>query len=376
MTMPFNPSPNGAPAPGQASFPMPPGQATFQAPTPALPATVVREQGWSGYPASAIPPMPQPAQPQTAAQPQSPFQQPQQPAPQFQQAPQQPAQYQPGMQVPTQYVQPQVQPGQQFQPAQPQAQVPQGIDPNTILRGPSFPAELQGVTLGQAIQMYGGMRELILGLQQRQAQVAAQAPAPQQQASQTQQPGQQQPPPFDWRNPGPSLAAIIGPMLDERLGQALAPITQQAALQGAAQARNAVAQEIGVQRFAQLEPHVMRYLQGAGPQDLANPELWRVAVRTAAGELALSGQQPMQGRAPAAGQYGGAVPFQPGMQNPAPPLQSFFTESPQTGGQAVQGVTLTPQQMWFADQMGVSYADYAAYSQGVPSVLPGQGGRR
>lgn len=367
MTMPFNPSPNGAPAPGQASFPMPPGQATFQAPAPAMPAQVVREQGWQGYPASALPPMPQPQQSQ-----------PQQPAPQqFQQAPQQqapqqpPAQYQPGMQVPTQFTQPSVQPGQQPQ------QVPQGIDPNTILRGPSFPAELQGVTLGQAIQMYGGMRELILGLQQRQAQVAAQAPAPQQPAPQAQQPGQQQAPAFDWRNPGPSLAAIIGPMLDERLNQALAPITQQATLQGAAQARNAVAQEIGVQRFAQLEPHVMRYLQGAGPQDLANPELWRVAVRTAAGELALAGQQPgAQGRAPAAGQYGGAVPFQPGMQNPAPPLQSFFTESPQTGGQAVQGVTLTPQQMWFADQMGVSYADYAAYSQGVPSVLPGQGGRR
>lgn len=381
MTMPFNPAANGAPAPGQQSFPMPPGQTMFAPQQPAQPTQVIQERQWQGYPTSALPPVQQPQQ-QQVQQPPTPQQQMQaQPMPgypaQFAPAPQNP-QWQPGMPVPTQHPQPQTQPGQQFVPQQPVPQQQQGmpgIDPNTVLQGPAFPPELQGVTLGQAITMYGGMRQLILGLQQRaqtQPPAPQQVPQPQAPAPQpgTQQPGQ--PAPFDWRNPAPGIAAIVGQLLDERL----APVTQQAALQGAATARNSVAQEVGVQRFAQLEPMVMRYLQGATPQDLANPELWRVAIRTAVGEMTLAGpQQQQQQAAPNGRQYGSAVPFQPGMQNPAPPLQSFFTETPQAGAQAVQGVTLSPQQMWFADQMGVPYADYAQYAQGVPSVLP-QGGRR
>lgn len=363
MTMPFNPAGYGAPAPGPAPIPMPPGQATFNAPAPAVPATVVREQGWQGYPTSAIPPMPQPPAPQP------------QPG-QFQPAPQPTGQYQIGQPVPTQFVQPQTQPGQQFQPVQPTPQqqgIPAGIDPNTVLSGPQFPPELQGVTLGQAVQMYGGMRQLVLGMQQRQYQQVApqtQAPAPSQPA-----PGAPaQTPAFDWRNPMPQFQQMIGQMLDERL----APVTQQSQLNAAAQARQAVAAEIGTQRFAQIEPHVLRYLQGATPADLANPELWRVATRTAIGELALNGQgqqQQQPNRQPAGQQYGGAVPFQPGMQNPAPPLQSFFTEQSQQGA-PVQGVTLTPTQMWFADQMGVPHGVYAAHVSGIPEMVPQNGGRR
>lgn len=375
MSMPFNPVANGAPAPGQQSFPLPPGQGTFQAPVPAQPAQVIREAPWQGYPASAVPPMPaQQSQSAPLQQPpgQAQGQPPGQPMQQYYQPPAQQGQWQPGMPVPTQHAQPQVQPGQVYTPsvAPQQAQTPPGVDPNTVLQGSSFPPELQGVTLGQAIQMYGGMRNLVLGLQQRAAaQPQAQVPAP----GPAQQPVTGAPPAFDWRNPMPAFASLVGQMLDERL----APVTQQAALNGATNARGMVAQELGAQRFAQLEPVLMQYLQGATPQDLANPELWRVAARTALGDMALRGQtlpQAQQQPAPMP-QYGGAVPFRPGMQNPAPPLQSFFTEAPQTGGQAVQGVTLSSQQMWFADQMGVGYADYAAYLQGVPAVLS-PGGRR
>jgi hypothetical protein len=281
-----------------------------------------------------------------------------------------------GQQVPTQHPQPQTQPGQSYVPQtqqQPHAAT-NGIDPNTVLQGPAFPPELQGVTLGQAITMYGGMRNLVLGLQARQAQQVA---TPQQQPQQhPQQPsplagqqGQGQSA-FDWRNPAPGIAAIVGQVLDERL----APMQQQSAIQAAGTVRATVAQEIGVQRFAQLEPAVMRYLAGASPQDLANPDLWRVAIRAAAGEAYLNGQQGQPQRQPAGQAYGGAVPFQPGMQNPAPPLQSFFTEAPQAG-QPVQGVTLTPAQMWIADQMGISQADYAAYASGVPQRVPQNGGR-
>lgn len=390
---PFNPAPNGVPAPGQSSFPMPPGQATFQAPLPAQPAAVVQERPWQGYPVSQLPPMPAPQQPPVQHAPQNqqfapaPQQQPGQQAPvswpQSYQQPQPAPQWQPGMPVPTQYVQPQTQPGQQFQQPAPQQQVqaPPGVDVNTVLNGPQFPQELQGVTLGQAITMYGGMRNLILSLQQRQQQ---QVMAPAQQTPHALQnpiqgPGTQQqaPAPFDWRNPGPGIAAVVAPLIAQALDERLAPVTQQAQLQGAVNARSAVAQEIGAQRFAQLEPHAMRLLQGATPADLANPELWRVAIRTAAGELALNGQLAAQQAPQTLGQqYGGAVPFRPGMQNPAPPLQSFFTEASQTGAQTVQGVTLTPQQMWIADQMNVPYADYAAYTTGIPSQLPANGGRR
>ena len=366
MTMPFV-SPNGAPAPGGGTFPMPPGQATFNAPVPAQPTQVIQDRGWQGYPVSQLPPLPQP-------QPQAPQPQPQPvfPAP----AQSQPTgQWQPGMPVQTQHPQPSTQPGQQYQqPGQPPATP--GVDPNFILQGPAFPPELQGVTLGQAIQMYGSMRGLVMDLQRRQQAATpapASTPAPQPTAPQAPAPGTQ-PAQFDWRNPGPSLAAVIGPMLEQALDKRLAPVTEQAALQSAAMARNAIAQEVGPQRFAQIEGAVMQYLTGATAADLANPELWRVAVRTALGDQVLRGGNPTaNGRPP---QIPGATPFQPGTPNPAPPLHSFFTEQPQAGGQPVQGVTLTPQQMWYADQMGVSYGDYAAYAQGIPPVLPQNGGRR
>lgn len=369
--------------------PMPPGQGTFnsQMPGPGGAATVIQERGWSGFPAAAIPPIPQdprlnPNQPQGQAPAQgAPAQAYDQWGRPLQAAPPAPppAQWQPGMGVPTQHAQPGTQPGQQWGP--PQGAPSQGIDPNTVLSGPQFPAELQGLTLQQAIGMYGNMRNLAIALQQR-AQGQASAAQPPQGPPQGQQPPAQgqpgQPAAFDWRNPAASFEQIIERALERRL----APVEQDSMIQRAGAARNLVAQEVGPQRFAQIEASVLQYLGGADPRALGDPELWRVAVRTAIGDAALRG-----GPAPAQNgngqygpppdpRYGGAVPFRPGMPNPAPQLNSFFTETPQAGGQAVQGVTLTPQQMWFADQMNVSYADYAAYSQGVPPVNPAQGGRR
>lgn len=372
-------APYGAPAPnGQAGYgpppPMPPGQATYNAPMPApgAAATVIQERGWSGFPAAAIPPMPQDPRlnpnPPQGQPPQYPNQQPVYGAP----APA-PAQWQPGMPVPTQHPQPQTQPGQGYGPP---AGPPQGgIDPNTVLSGPQFPAELQGLTLQQAIGMYGNMRNLAIALQQRAGQAAP--AAPQAQPPQGQAPAAAAPPAFDWRNPGAAFEQIVERALERRL----APMEQDSMINRAGQARNIVAQEIGAQRFAQIEAAVLQYLGGADPRALGDPELWRVAARTAIGDQMLrgNGQAPPQGGIPNNNnpdpRYGGAVPFRPGMQNPAPQLNSFFTETPQAGAQSVQGVTLTPQQMWFADQMGISHADYAAYSQGVPPVNP-QGGRR
>lgn len=366
MTAPYGvPAPNGqggwgpppGPPPGQATFTVPPVQQGGQ-------ATVVRETGWSGFPVAAIPPMP----------PDPRFAQPMQgalPGPQ----------YQPGQPVQTQHPQPGTQPGQTYQPPQgyPQGQ-PTTIDPSTILSGPGIPAELQGLTMAQAIAMYGNMRNLAMQLSQRGGQQPPQAPQgpPQQQLGQPTAPVQGQPgqpAAFDWRNP----AAAFGQIIEQALDRRLRPMEENAIVTQATNARNVVAQEVGPQRFAQIEASVMQYLHGADPRALTDPELWRVAVRTAIGDAALRGQQPSQapnGTIPVVRQQGGATPFVPGMPNPAPQLSSFFTETPQAGGQAAQGVTLTPQQMWFADQMNISYADYAAYSQGVPPVNPQQGGQR
>lgn len=371
----------GAPAPnGQQGYGPPaqpaPGQATYNVPMPGGPAaTIVQERGWSGFPVAAIPPMPPDPRlnPNAGAQPQ---QWPSQGAAPAQPPYQPPAQYQPGQPVPTQHAQPQTQPGQSYQapfgqPGQPQQTG--GLDPNTVLSGPMFPAELQGLTLQQAIGMYGNMRNLAISLQQRAGAAAQQQPAPQA-PPQGQQPAPgQQPAAFDWRNPAASFEQIVERALERRL----APMEQDSMVTRATHARNLVAQEVGPQRFAQIEASVMQYLGGADPRALGDPELWRVAVRTAIGDATLrGGQQPGQAASASDPRFGGAVPFRPGMQNPAPQLNTFFTETPQSGAQSVQGVTLTPQQMWFADQMGVSYADYAAYSQGVPPVNPAQGGRR
>lgn len=364
------PAPNGQQPGYGPPAPPAPGQASYNVPMPGGPAaTIVQERGWSGFPAAAIPPMPPDPRlnPNAGAQP---------PAAWPPQAPPSP-QYQPGQPVPTQHAQPQTQPGQSFQPGpgQPGAPAPTGgLDPNTVLSGPMFPAELQGLTLQQAIGMYGNMRNLAISLQQRAGAAAQQQPGPQ-----APPPGQQPPTPgqqpaaFDWRNPAASFEQIIERALERRL----APIEQDSMVTRATHARNLVAQEVGPQRFAQIEASVMQYLGGADPRALGDPELWRVAVRTAIGDATLrGGQQPGQASPPPDPRFGGAVPFRPGMQNPAPQLNTFFTEAPQQGAQSVQGVTLTPTQMWFADQMGISHADYAAYSQGVPPVNPAQGGRR
>jgi hypothetical protein len=97
--------------------------------------------------------------------------------------------------------------------------------------------------------------------------------------------------------------------------------------------------------------------------------------------LALNGQQLP------AGQPGGprfAAPGQPGIhpaqqvapgQNPLPNLNTFFSEQPTQGGPGVPQTSLTPQQMAYADAMGMPHAVYAAWSAGVTNA-PAAGGWR
>lgn len=283
--------------------------------------------------------------------------------------------------------QPQIQPQQQQPLPQPQGQfqAPPGVDLNARIHGGNIPQELQGRTVGELVGMLNGLRQVHLqslqqGGPQQQPQVQQQ-PIQQPAAQQQGQPGA-----FDWRKPEESFGKLIDDRLNlfqQRLGPMFAPVIQQGHIQQASAAMNQVAAEIP--NFAQLQPAIFARLQNIDPAALANPETWRVAARVVIGDMALQqrGQQPI----PMGGQHifpqnqGGPQPFQPQQvqmgQNPAPGYASWFSEQPQQGGQFQAPLQLRPEQMRAADAMGMSHADYSAWTTGVQPMAPQQAfGRR
>lgn len=289
--------------------------------------------------------------------------------------------------------QPQVLPGQQpqyqqqFQQQQPQPQIqPQaGADLNQRLAGPGIPVELQGRSLGELIQIHNGLRQIhlqSLSQPQNQPTYQQQTPAPAQPQVQPSTGPQSGTPAWDWRNPEPHIQrateAVVSRLFEERLMPALAPMMQNNAVQTITNARNSAAQHIGPQRFAQLEPLIHQSLQGIDPRALMNPQTWVVAAERAAGVLALNPQ--MNGQVRQAPQNGGpgVYPVQqvaPGA-NPLPNLNTFFSEQPTQGGPGVQQTQLSDAQRYYADQMGIPYAVYAAWSGGSNQQQPAAGGWR
>lgn len=296
---------------------------------------------------------------------------------QFSQMRQLPPQQQPGQQQYTPQQQQQIaQYG--FQPQQQQA--PQGLDLNTRLTGPNIPQELQGRTVGEAIAIHNGLRQIHLQSMagQPQAQQQTQFQPQNQQGNQQQQAGTQQPA-WDWRNP----QEAIGRVVDERLNGAmnriegmLAPVVQRTAIDGIKQARDTVAGEFGPQLFAQLEPAILQRLQGVDPRTLANPDSWRLAADSLLGAATRRGAFQPQPTVP-----GGFQPQQVGFQQqPMPNLNSFFSEQPNQGGPGAQGVQLTQNEIQAAYLMGQTPEAYAAWKGGVPvnqaAMFPGFGGAR
>lgn len=275
--------------------------------------------------------------------------------------PMQQRQFQPQQQAPQQQFQP-----QQPVPQQQQFQQPQQQQQSPVLSGPGVPQELQGRTLAEAISIYNGMRQTHLqNMQQPAPQM--QQPAPQrQQQVQPAQPGQSAQ--FDWRNPGQSVAAVvderINAAIDSKLMPMLAPLAARNAMGDVERARQQAAASIGQQTWVTIEADVLQLLQGADPQTLTNPNAWALAAQTAVGRRALAGQRPQQQYQQ---QQPGAYPVQQvqQQQNPLPNLNGFWSEPSNQGGPMNMGVQLTPQQLQAADAMGITHADYAAWSVGL-----------
>jgi hypothetical protein len=270
-----------------------------------------------------------------------------------------PAQY--GLQQPYQYNQPQAQ--------------PQNTDPlQQPIYDPRLPPELQGKSYAQLAQMNQGLRQLHLqqSMQTPVQQGNVQTPSAQAPAAPAAAPaGQVQ---FNWAKPDESIGRIVEDKVGALLDQKLGPVVQQGQMSQAQNARNTVAAEIP--NYAQLEPYILRRMEGMPASDLANPDTWRVAARVVIGDLALGahaqqqrGQVQQTPQQPTVPQYQGVYPaqfVQPGAQ-PVPNLNGFFTEQPTQGGPGPQGVQLTPAQRNVAAAMGMSDADYIAWGAGVPS---------
>lgn len=352
----------------QQGMPQMPQQQGQMQQAPALPQMPWTPPGPQGAPLDGAPPPQFQQQPQRQPQPQ-----------QFQQAPMQQPQYAPqtvpGPWSPAMPQQPQ--PGQY--PSQPQfyqapPQQPQ-LDPNARLSGPSVPPELQGKTVSEALGIYSGMRQVTLQSIQNRPQPQMQPqqqpnPFPQQQGLPG-LPGQQpQQGGWDWRNPQAEIARVVQEQLAP-VQQMLQPIVMRSQLDSVKAARDSIAQQIGPQ-FASIEPQVIERLRGADPQQLSNPEMWRVATQSVVGEMALRGQLPQgpvqQQQQPQFNQWlQPAQRPQPGQQ-PLPNLNGFFTEQPQSGmPMGSQPGQLTQNQLWAAQAMGMNPQDYSAWSAGVPS---------
>lgn len=258
-------------------------------------------------------------------------------------------------------------PNGQGAPAAPTGLPPAGVRLDARLQGDGVPSELQGRSLAEVLYMYDRMRGIVLD---RAAQ--PQAPQPIQPQAQPQAQPQGQPPQqqqgWDWRNPQDSIARVVNEQL-RPLQQALQPVLQQTSQSAVKNARDSVANEVGAATFARLEPLVMQRLAGADPQALQNPQMWRLALQTVVGEMALQGQAPqLAPQAPTQPnqwvQPVQAMPFAGGQ--PVPNFNSFWTEQP-THGAPPTAPQLTPTQKWAAEAMGMSVAEYTAWSGGIPT---------
>lgn len=264
-----------------------------------------------------------------------------------------------------------------YQQPQYQQQVPQGVGAQTRLDGPDVPLHYRGRSVGEVVQMLEGMRQFHFQNQQQQQQVQ-QRPAPQpgqaqQVNGQPQDPAAQQPG-WDWKKPDESIARVVDQRVKQhtdelfnRLQPMLAPVAANTMMQEAQSARQSAANQIGHQRYAQLEPAIMDFLRGADPQSLTNPATWTAAARYVVGDLAMRGVQVPNGQPQSNGHQPGAFPVQQVGQihNPSPNLNTFFSEQPNQGAVGPQGLQLDQAQLSMAQAMGIAPSDFAAWAGGL-----------
>jgi hypothetical protein len=242
-------------------------------------------------------------------------------------------------------------------------QISAGADVNTRLSGPNIPPELQGKTIGEALQTYAGMRQVVLQMvpgPQQPALPALPTPVPQPRpaapVAQPAGPPAGAVPEWDWRYPQAAISAAVGRELDTRL----APLLQRESQNNVQAARAQMVQEFGG-AWNQLAPMVEQRLAGADAEALQNPMIWRVATEAVVGQLALRSAQ-QQGAVAQVAQT--AVPQMRVQGQPMPNLNGFFTEAPNTGAAPVAPAQLSAQQEWVRGQMGMTVDEYFAWSGG------------
>jgi hypothetical protein len=262
-------------------------------------------------------------------------------------------------------------PQQQAPAPQQQQQQQQALPPDTILRGPAYPPELQGRTVAQAMQIYAAMRASVgqNGGQQQQQQQAA----PQQQQAAPQQQGVPTDPRAFFADPAGNTRRLIQEEMQNTLAPMLKPIMQQSAQGAIERARNAflAANPTGNQYLNDMMP----MLQRSTEEQLSNPETWNAVFRYVLGQKVIEAQanpqqppyNPQQQQAP---QWGEAVR--------QTPQGSFFTESstPNNGqqqGQFTAGAAqLNSQELMIARQSGLTPEQYAqAKADMLAGKMPG-----
>lgn len=266
---------------------------------------------------------------------------------------------------------PQVATGNQ-NPAAPQQ--PQGMSPSTVLRGPGIPAELQGRTFGEALQIYGAMRQQY-GNGQAQQQ-AAPAQVQQQQQPQAQQPNAPMDPRKFYENPEGNTRRIVEETIRSTLGPMLQPVMQQSAQSAAqqAQAEFLRANPGAQQHLAEMSPMLAR----STPEQLANPQTWDAVYNY------ILGQKVRQVEANGTGYNPNPQPQAQQPQNQWPervtPMGTFFSESsspsPSALGADPRGgaSALTPSEIAMARASGITPEQYATSKADlVAGRMPGFG---
>lgn len=279
-------------------------------------------------------------------------------APQAPAAPQQPQVQQP------QAPQPQVQ-----QPAAPQApQQPQTLDPNVrIQAGQGFPPELVGRTLGEAMNIYGVMRQQFISTQQPGAQPQTQPGQPQQQPVQP-RPGM---PPANALPTLDNISQVVRAEVKQALGAAVNELQFPSAVARAAEPIDSM--PFG--KSPEVHNLMRQSMQGLAPEAFTNPNIWVSAYRMAVGQLAESGrlgqlqaqvQQPQQPSVP-----GGPTMSQLNGQQ-WQPAGSFFTESPNGGQQFQNTQQISADERVVAARFKMTDQQYMDWKSGRPATtLPG-----
>lgn len=293
---------------------------------------------------------------------QAPIQQPQQPAWQMPPMPQQQQQ--------TFEQQPQQQPQQQ-QPQYTQQNPPPNNQPvqrvnipdHVILDGDGVPPHLRGRTWGQVKQIHTALEQDFVQRQQR--------PAAQQQQSvpqQRQQTGGRPQPQTEgatdfWADPVGAIRSIV----TEQVGQAIAPVTQRTTAMAIQEAQSIARQ--GIPDFQHLEAEVIQSISGLAPEALADPRTWQNAADLARGRMMSRGQYQPQQQQQQPQIHQPQQQRGPGVFVPAPvnPIGAFFTEPSTPPGQQGSVSTLTNDEQYYAQKMGMTNEEYAAWRGGVVS---------